>query len=165
MLVNIDFIKSSELDKNNFKDKLKYFPDFISAEFPMEEILRIYDKYIYPVKISDGIYNAWNLDAEYFTLYCRNYRFFGDSPEHIGSSDDILQILEAHKDIINSDLEYVILMCQVDKNHFINGNPIKWSDCPNYIGTYIKESEYLKDEPHLPFVNFYKIIRLTPFTK
>jgi len=164
MLVNIDFIHPTELKKEDFSDKLKYFPTFISDEFPWEEIVRIYDKYIFPKKISDGIYDAWNLDEGYFELYCRNFRIKKFGNHSVGSADSKEQILFNIRDIVNNSGNYVLLLCYVNKNQKVKEDFIKWEDCPNYIGNHKKTSEYLKDEDSLTELVFYKIFELDPFT-
>lgn len=160
MLVNIDFKTPESLTIEDFKDNISGLPQFISNSFGIDNIREMYKTNIYPVKISDGIYDAWSLDEKYFEIYCKSHEMIGlvDAV----SCDNVGQVLDGEYNLIINDAnrKIVLLVCSVDKNKMLNGNYIKWEILPRYIGSIKQTKEFIHQEEKLNSLKLIKIVEL-----
>lgn len=170
MLVYVEFIKPEDLDPENFNTGLNIFGNINNAfggEYiePMQEIRRLYSQNIYPEYVSEGIYDAWNM--EIFFAYSKTHDLkeanvvFDDTPA-FGVCDKVGDVLDKFEKYLNTyDSQYIIELCSIPKNSKASiGDMWKWADYGEYIGKQLKTTEMLKDEPDIEIVYLFKILEV-----
>lgn len=77
-----------------------------------------------------------------------------------GIADNYQQILEYHKDLIESNLEFVCFVTPIYKKDQLENGGWRWHKWGNYIGNHKIEHEYLYDEKDIEVVYVYHFFLL-----
>ncbi len=138
----------------NLHNDLKHMFNVSSSEsFPQFDLKRAQ---FYTSKEFSEIFN---LDRDIDTLSTGKPRpMFYDLTSSYGVADNIEQVLERYKPIIDSiDINVVISIAPIKKSEQPEDGGWRWHKCGEYIGTHTPTHEYLYDEPGIEEVLCFSI--------